>query len=106
MKLKLIVPAHMSPKLSINVSPDLHVSAALRKYLFNSLVSKQLNDKERVQAAIENPEIIQLVFPLLFSDPSTDHLKEIQSYQKGYSELMLRLQSSLLICVNKPQHEI
>uniref|UniRef100_A0A803PFD3 MIP18 family-like domain-containing protein n=1 Tax=Cannabis sativa TaxID=3483 RepID=A0A803PFD3_CANSA len=57
-KLKHYFPPHY--KVDIKVSPGSHAN--------EDSVNKQLNDKERVAAALENPNICQLVDECLYSN--------------------------------------
>ncbi|GMY11531.1 Protein AE7-like [Fagus crenata] len=58
MKLKHCFPPHY--KVDIKVSPGSHAN--------EESVNKQLNDKERVAAALENPNLRQLVDECLYSN--------------------------------------
>ena len=53
LRVKLMRVLHPRFKVDIRVSPGSHASEAA--------VNKQLNDKERVCAALENPNLIQMV---------------------------------------------
>ncbi|XWS33762.1 hypothetical protein CRYUN_Cryun22dG0111300 [Craigia yunnanensis] len=57
-KLKEYFPPHF--KVDIKVAPGSHAD--------EESVNKQLNDKERVAAALENPNLRQLVDECLFSN--------------------------------------
>ncbi|XP_020272607.1 protein AE7-like 1 [Asparagus officinalis] len=57
-KLMRCFPPHY--KVDINVSPGSHAD--------EKSVNKQLNDKERVAAALENPNLRQLVDECLYSN--------------------------------------
>ncbi|KAL0926562.1 hypothetical protein M5K25_002801 [Dendrobium thyrsiflorum] len=59
LRVKLLQSFPLHFKVDINVSPGSHADEAS--------VNKQLNDKERVAAALENPSLRQLVDECLFS---------------------------------------
>ncbi|XP_075499458.1 protein AE7-like 1, partial [Primulina tabacum] len=58
-KLKDCFPPHFKVLLDIKVAPGSHAN--------EESVNKQLNDKERVAAALENPNLRQLVVECLYS---------------------------------------
>ncbi|KAL2457621.1 hypothetical protein Fot_56140 [Forsythia ovata] len=63
-KMKDYVPPHF--KVDIKVAPGSHAD--------EESVNKQLNDKERVAAALENPNLRQLVDECLYSNKSNEPL--------------------------------
>ena len=55
-------------KINLKIKPNTHKEEKDSNILKLLLVSKQINDKERYLAAMENPDISKLVSSLLYFD--------------------------------------
>lgn len=70
----MFLPAQIGWKLNIIIDERSHLSAKQGKPMISEcLVTKQLQDKERVQAAFENPELLEAAFGLVLWRPELGH---------------------------------